>query len=230
MPPCCWPSTSIGLRMRPQSSTATWRIGTTRPVSMSTSTTATCAPNGNVAPAWREVELDRERAPVVAGLGRDLGPRERASPARRPRRAAVVGDDDVVGRRLEQLGGELAGPVEHASAASATALPAELQRTRPAGAAAARHQRGVGLHEADPARAGCPARPTRSWRTTWRDPGRAPTCRPAWSRCRRRCTSTEAYSLARPPAVISTYAATPMPSCHVAARAPRRPARRAASS
>ena len=25
MPPCCWPATSSGLRMRPQSSTATWR-------------------------------------------------------------------------------------------------------------------------------------------------------------------------------------------------------------
>ncbi len=40
------PATRSGLRMRPQSSTATWRSSSTRPVSVSTSTTATCAPNG----------------------------------------------------------------------------------------------------------------------------------------------------------------------------------------
>ena len=50
MPPCCCPSTMAGLSTRPQSSTATCRSGTTCPVSVSTSTTDTCAPNGNVAP------------------------------------------------------------------------------------------------------------------------------------------------------------------------------------
>src|SRR5438445_232549 len=52
MPPCCWPATSSGFSTRPQSSTATWRTGRTRPVSESTSTTATWAPKGNVAPGW----------------------------------------------------------------------------------------------------------------------------------------------------------------------------------
>ena len=35
---------------RPASSQATWRISLTRPVSVSTSTTETWAPNGNVGP------------------------------------------------------------------------------------------------------------------------------------------------------------------------------------
>ena len=53
-PPCCCPRTSTGLRMRPQSSTATWRSSRTAPVAVSTSTTATCAPNGNVDPRCRK--------------------------------------------------------------------------------------------------------------------------------------------------------------------------------
>ena len=44
-------TTRSGLITRPQSSTAMWRTGRTQPVSMSTSTTDTCAPNGNVPPA-----------------------------------------------------------------------------------------------------------------------------------------------------------------------------------
>ena len=51
-PPCCCPATSSGLRMRPQSSTATCWRGVTLPVAVSTSTTDTCAPNGKVAPSW----------------------------------------------------------------------------------------------------------------------------------------------------------------------------------
>ena len=48
MPPCTCPSASSGLISRPASSTATsWR-SETRPVSVSTSTTATWVPNGNV--------------------------------------------------------------------------------------------------------------------------------------------------------------------------------------
>ena len=41
---------------------------------MSTSTTATCAPNGNVAPCGREVVLGAQRLAVVLGRGGDLGP------------------------------------------------------------------------------------------------------------------------------------------------------------
>jgi len=50
MPPCRWPSASSGLSTVPASSTVTSRPSTALPVSVSTSTTATCAPNGNVEP------------------------------------------------------------------------------------------------------------------------------------------------------------------------------------
>jgi len=48
-PPCTCPRASIGFRIRPQSSTASIRRSLTAPVSVSASTTATWAPNGNVA-------------------------------------------------------------------------------------------------------------------------------------------------------------------------------------
>ena len=80
MPPCCWPATSSGLRMRPQSSTAMWRSSSTRPVSVSTSTTATCAPNGKRRLALVEVELVRE--PGLHAVGPT---RTRRSPPRRAR-------------------------------------------------------------------------------------------------------------------------------------------------
>src|SRR5258706_16293526 len=48
MPPWIWPSTINGFSSVPASSTAMIRRTTTLPVSVSTSTTATCAPNGNV--------------------------------------------------------------------------------------------------------------------------------------------------------------------------------------
>src|SRR3954449_10432226 len=48
IPPWRWPSTSSGLRITPQSSTHTIRTSRTLPVSVSTSTTATCAPTGQV--------------------------------------------------------------------------------------------------------------------------------------------------------------------------------------
>ena len=51
MPPWRWPSTSSGLRIVPQSSTHTIRSRRTLPVSVSTSTTARCAPNGQVGDA-----------------------------------------------------------------------------------------------------------------------------------------------------------------------------------
>src|SRR6059058_2192483 len=78
IPPCCWPVTSSGFSTRPQSSTATWRTGRTRPVSVSTSTTARWAPKGNVAP------------------GGDSGHAE----------APVLRQDDVTLGRLQQPGGE----------------------------------------------------------------------------------------------------------------------------
>jgi hypothetical protein len=47
-PPCSCPSASNGLMMVPASSTATSCTTRVRPVSVSTVTTARCAPNGNV--------------------------------------------------------------------------------------------------------------------------------------------------------------------------------------
>ena len=52
MPPCRWPSASSGFKILPASSTVIMRVSVALPVSVSTSTTATWAPNGNVAPGW----------------------------------------------------------------------------------------------------------------------------------------------------------------------------------
>src|SRR6185437_15816861 len=48
MPPWTWPSTSKGLMTLPQSSTATYFLSLTSPVSRSISTTQMCVPNGKV--------------------------------------------------------------------------------------------------------------------------------------------------------------------------------------
>ena len=48
IPPCSCPSTICGLTIRPQSSTATKRRTVVIPVSVSTSTTQMCVPNGQV--------------------------------------------------------------------------------------------------------------------------------------------------------------------------------------
>ena len=50
MPPCRWPSASSGLITAPASLTVTIRRSTALPVSVSTSATAMCAPNGKVGP------------------------------------------------------------------------------------------------------------------------------------------------------------------------------------
>ena len=77
----------------PQSSTAMWRSSSTWPVSASTSTTATCEPNGNDEPSDSEVELVLQPLGDAVGplrrilhRGRELGPRQAGSRARpRPR-------------------------------------------------------------------------------------------------------------------------------------------------
>src|SRR5919202_4842553 len=48
MPPCTCPSTSSGLICGPQSSTATYFLNDTTPVSRSMSTAQMCVPNGKV--------------------------------------------------------------------------------------------------------------------------------------------------------------------------------------
>ena len=140
------PSTSSGLSTVPQSSTATCRTSSTRPVSVSTSTTAMCAPNGNVAPSG-EVELAEQR--LVSFASRRASSAQvsawRGTPA--TPRPTVVGHD-VLGRGLEQARRERAA--RSSTASLADRRPAHLQRTRPTGTTAPRHDRGVGLHELDP--------------------------------------------------------------------------------
>ena len=62
MPPCRWPSASSGLSTVPASSTVTSRPSTALPVSVSTSTTATCAPNGTVGPADPNTDRTNSRS------------------------------------------------------------------------------------------------------------------------------------------------------------------------
>ena len=139
----------------------------------------------------RDVGAERERRPrlheVVLGDER-AGPRRwpwsRSRPtrppsrARRRRRRFPSAHHDVLGRGLQQVGGEAAGPLEHRAGRLERGAAAELQRARPAGATAARDERGVGLHEADllDRDAELARRPVAS--TRWRGPGRARTCPP----------------------------------------------------
>ncbi len=66
MPPCRWPSASSGLITVPASSTVTTRRSTALPVSVSTSTTATCAPNGNVGPGALNTARTSSRSRVAS--------------------------------------------------------------------------------------------------------------------------------------------------------------------
>ena len=66
-PPCTCPSTSIGFRIRPQSSTAMWRTSRTSPVSVSTSTTAMWVPNGKVEAGSRYTPSARKPGSIPAG-------------------------------------------------------------------------------------------------------------------------------------------------------------------
>ena len=142
IPPCCWPATSNGLTIVPQSSTAMWRSSSTRPVSASISTTAMCEPNGNDEPPGVEVELVLRVAlrhalgPArrVLRRGRELGPRRACSRAR-PRPRARRRRHDVVGVRLEQVRGELLRLREHLLARDGAA------RCRRSGASASRRCR-----------------------------------------------------------------------------------------
>ena len=188
MPPCCWPVTISGLRMRPQSSTATWRIERRpRPVSRSTSTTATCAPNGNVAPSWSKSSRRASGSPssAAATLARPTTARRAGTPAtptgRRPSR-----------RCRRRFGLEHASPRPRGPARRRP-RSRSAPRYRRAGANASRRcRRRVGTSavsdwtkrtvlERDPQPVGDDHRERRR-----RDPGRAPTCRRGSSRCRRR--------------------------------------------
>ena len=125
IPPWIWPSTIIGLSTVPASSTATCRRSTTLPVSVSTSTTATWAPKGNV--GCRRLEVADRPIRGCAGSGR------RGRPSRPTRlgepatwkRAAPRVEHDVVDRGLEQVGHLVTGRIDQL-------LPTRPPRATPA--------------------------------------------------------------------------------------------------
>ena len=135
--------------MRPQSSTATRRSRRTCPVSRSTSTTATWAPNGNVAPSWRKSYSATSGSPSVAArrATSDHASACAGTPATPMRPSSVTTMSSGCASSI--VGGDVARPFEHRGRGVRHRSAAELQRTRPAGTAAARDVRGVGLHEAD---------------------------------------------------------------------------------
>ena len=177
MPPCCWPATSSGLRIRPQSSTATWR--TRRDPARSR-----CRPRrrrrarrtGTSAPSWSKSSRRRRcrRVAAARATSAQVTRRRRARRARRTRPSSV--SDDVVDGRLQQVRRHAAGLVEHLVGRRVHGAAAELQRPRAAGAPAARHERGVGLDEADRLHRDAEPVARRASRTPSRGPGRAPTC------------------------------------------------------
>ena len=144
-PPCCWPATSSGLRMRPQSSTATWR-------------TRRDPPRLGVDLDHGHVRAEREGGAVLVevqargellAVARDLRPRDGRRRHAAHAELAVVGERDVVDGRLQQLRRPTAGLLQHVVGRDEHGVAAHLQRPRAAGAPAARHDRGVGLDEAD---------------------------------------------------------------------------------
>src|SRR5215211_1534847 len=93
-PPWTMPWTIIGLTMVPQSSTATYLTILARPVSVSTSTTQTCAPDGQ----------------VVGEEGREGDVRDRLGPVgRAPDPQHTLGELDVLLGHLELVSGDLPG-------------------------------------------------------------------------------------------------------------------------
>ena len=148
MPPCCWPSTMTGLRIRPQSSTATCRSGTTRPVSVSTSTTETCAPNGNVAPSWGTSSW------ACSGVSRSAAAAARAGQSTTaPGTPETVNPASVSSRSSGAASSSSAASSRAwsrtAAAAAATALPPSCSDREPPVPPPRGHRAGVGLHVAD---------------------------------------------------------------------------------
>ena len=102
-----------------------------RPVSVSTSTTATWAPNGNVAPTGLEVVIDRQRVAVVAAAtpARPTCDRSAGVPATWKRPSALSSTTSS-GLASSSVGGELAGLVDERRPRLVHGRAAELQRPR----------------------------------------------------------------------------------------------------
>ena len=176
-PPWIWPSRSIGLSTVPASSQATWRRWRTLPVSVSTSTTATWAPNGNVGARGGEVGVEHQAA---VGLGRDgqlgpgLGDRGRAGDVEG---AGVLVEHDVGDVGLEQLGGEALGVLDEFLGRLVDRGAALLERARAHGAAALRDEVGVAPDRARSCPSGCRSARRRSSPTPSCGPARGARCR-----------------------------------------------------
>ena len=119
MPPCCWPSTSSGLRMRPQSSTAMWRSTDLAGLRVDLDDGDVGAERVRRVGAV-EVELVAQRArlePLGQQLGSldaeaSVGPRHdfAGTPATcRPPSPTTMSSAGG----LQHVGGDLLGPVEH---------------------------------------------------------------------------------------------------------------------
>ena len=184
-PPCTWPSTSIGFRIRPQSSTAMWRTRRTSPV---------CGVDLD----HRDVGAERERrgrlavhalgakpglharreprrsaAAAASSAQRDRARRARPRTSRPPSPSGEVGLVDLQQMRRERarlrhdLFAALERPTTRRPAASATpTCPRRAARRR---CRECTTRTDVERHAQD--------RRTRSARTPSRAPGRAATCR-----------------------------------------------------
>ena len=209
MPPCCWPSTSSGLTIRPQSSTATCR--------------------SSVDPARLGVDLDHRHVRAERERRALAGSRARAATADRPRRPCAhvrPRSQPPSGRRRRgtarrrtprcrprrppAAGPRAPAPSTTRSAAPATALPPSWSDREPP----------VPCRVAPPR-----CRTARSATRSMRMPRRSATsienevacpwpCAevpPGPSRCRP--VDGDRAELAGPAPVISTYTPRPMPSC-----------------
>ena len=170
-PPCCWPSTSSGLSTVPQSSTATWRSSVDLAGLACRPRRRRCARRTGTSR-----RPGRSRAGRRARACRRRGRSRR--PARRPRRRSSPQSSAEAGTPAtptvpasasttmsstsasSRWAARLLGLVDHRVGGAEHRRAAELQRARPAGAAAASGQVGVATARSGCARSGCRVRST----------------------------------------------------------------------
>src|SRR3954466_10423860 len=152
IPPWRWPSTSSGLRITPQSSTHTIRTSRTLPVSVSTSTTATCAPNGQVGDGGLKsssIASSARRGVPSRGWGGGSHQQLLRRDARDVEDAAVGVELDVGRAGLELVGDHLLCLLEHLDRRAVDRRAAGLQRARAVRAGPARDEVGGAVADRD---------------------------------------------------------------------------------
>ena len=136
--------------MRPASSHATWRTRRTWPVSASTSTTATWAPNGNVGTVQSNVVVAARAAPPSSDAAATSAHAERHGRGAGDVEAPDGGvEHDVGDIGFEPVGGDPAGDVDELGGGGVDRGATDLQRPGAQRAAAGRHDVGVAPHDAD---------------------------------------------------------------------------------